>query len=756
MKSLNSLIIKNTLAIAIASTASISWAAFDDEGTQYTTDPQRYHIWNEALKPIELVNSILCFTGQFKAHNFVNAGPYIALADEGICFEDEGGGDASSQSAGSANTPVYMKAIVEATRGSGPTDPLIVKVWLPEMGGGGGESQSIKLKSVINKGASEENPFGSFTFNFAMYDSFASGQSMGGGEIKTVDIPNKIGFTFFEQELGDHNGAKSASVVMSADRTSGIALTSSSYSNGEFSQGNAFGLAFNGSNVLLQTADSYANLPYKLDDDGSGTEACLSRTIFDETVGRYDLYNAADGSRVELNSGLAFKYDSDEDGTFDSFGHVGYWGVWAENPDSLVNGATIKVETHGSSTPTTTEYTILKAPGRLIKNTVQELTLSETHGIDFSYWSQDAQQAGYNSWVVQYLTTMDGVSADGFYKTAGSSHGDQGPMNEPLTTPVLITLGDHESLHMNSQQLGGNVQFTQGNTSLTFFKQEFVNGSETAAGELFADGSATLRCIDRCPVGTLGATELASWDSAYSPPVSDPANAIVFTVNNTGLNPLALVRDSNGEIVKYADDVTEASLQASNSPNSWGVRSGRMVTADVHATLTNAWDIHNPSIVTVFYEWETGLNSFNKTTSIKDADGVIQTFDKPIQITYTHTDAKDRTGNAGEFDNKLLLLNYGGSGQLWGIPSAQSDKGRYHPLFSIADGTIIGSDDQYVVKAREVEGAMQNAAGQCDSLVLTEPDEPVPTAITGNADIGDMPDVTSAPAVIGGVIQTPQ
>jgi hypothetical protein len=693
-----------------------------------------------------LVNSILCFTGQFKVNNFVNADTYIALVDEKACFKDEGGGDASSQSAGSANTPTYVKVIVNASRGSEPTDPLIVKAWMPDMG-----DSAIKLKSVISLGASTENPFGSFTFNYAMFDSFTSGQSMGGGEIKTVNIPNKIGFTLFEDESSDRgNSAKSASVVMSADRSTGIALTSHT----DNANSDAFGLAFNANNVLLQTADAYANLPYKADDDGSGTEKCLSRTLFDENVWRYDLYNASSGARIELNSGLAFKYDSDADTTFDSFGHVGYWGVWAEKPDALMNGDTIQVETPG--THATTNYTIIKAPGRLIKNTVQQLTLSEAQGIEFTYWNSDAQPT-YNNWVVKYLTAAgDGVGADGFYKTAGSQNSDQGPVVVLLPDPVLVTLSTHQSVYMNSQQLGGTIKFTQGDMFLTFFRQEFINGSETENGGLFANGSATLYCVDRCPVGTLGASELATWSSAYSAPVSNPANAIAFTIMNSGDNALALIRDSNSQIVEFAEGVTEQSLRDSNSPNSWGVRSGSLVTADVRDSLTNPWDINNPLIVTVFYEWETGLNSFNKTTSIKAANGVIQTFDKPIQITYTHTDIKDRTGDAGAFNNKLLMLNYGGNGELWGIPHTQSSNGRQHPLFNIADGTSIGSSNQYVVKAREIEGTMQPANGQCSNLSLTEPAEPVPTGITGNADIGEMPLVTTAPAVIGGVIQIPE
>jgi hypothetical protein len=755
MKTFNSAIKNNInkyfFALVIATSVSTSWAAFDDAGTQYSTDKQNYRVWNQALKPIDLVNSILCFTGQFKPNNFVNLGPYIALADEKRCFPQEED-DASSQSAGSSNTPTYAKIIVDATRGTGPNDPLLVKAWIPGLG-----DSSIKIKTVISLGASTENPFGSFTFNYEMFDNFVSNVSVGKGEIKTVSIPNKIGFTFFESEMREgQTSNKNASVVMSSDRTTGIALTSDSHGGQGQGAGLAFGLAFNPSNVLLQTADTYANLRYKPGNNGMGTESCLSRTVFDETVWRYDLYNVADGSRVELKSGVGFKYDSDGDATFDAFGHVGYWGIWAEKPDMLLNGATIQVSAPGSNT--FTPYTVVKAPGRLIKNTVQQLTLSEAHGIDFSYWNPDAQQSNFNNWTVQYLTiALDSVSADGFYKTAGNKNGPDGPMEVPLMTPVLVTLQAHQFLNMNSQQLGGTVRFTQGDSFLTFFKQEFINGSETAAGGLFANGTATLYCVDRCPVGTLGATELASWNSAYSAPVTNPMNAIAFNISNTGINPLALVRNSNEQIVKFADGLTQESLQQSNSPNAWGVRSGSLITAAVLATLTNSWEINNPSKVTVFYEWETGLNSFNKTTSIKNAAGVIQTFDKPLQITYTHTNAKDRTGNAGDFNNKLLLLNYGGNGELWGIPHSPSSSGngRRHPLFNIKDATIIGATNQYVVRARQIEGAMQATAGQCTSLALTEPAAPVPTSVTGVADIGNMPIVTTAPAVIGGVVQAP-
>jgi hypothetical protein len=46
MKTFNNAMLNNILVLSIASTAGAAWAAFDDVGTEYTTDAQRYHVWN--------------------------------------------------------------------------------------------------------------------------------------------------------------------------------------------------------------------------------------------------------------------------------------------------------------------------------------------------------------------------------------------------------------------------------------------------------------------------------------------------------------------------------------------------------------------------------------------------------------------------------------------------------------------------------------------------------------------------------------
>ena len=756
MKQLNKLMQTQTMLASVIALVSGSAFAIGDAPTDYSKAPQNYHVWNESLKPVDLVNNILCFTGQLKASEFINKGAYLALADESACFKDDNSNSAAAQSSGSANTPSYTKIIVNATRAS-VNDPLIVKVWIPAMGHGGDEQQSIKFKSSISKGASAENPFGSFTFNYNFYETIDSTDAIGGGEIQTIDIPGKIGFTFYEKETEGQSrvSEKGASVVMSSDRSTGIAFTFNHQQEGQNEQGDYYGLAFNSSNVLTQKADTYELLPFNSHDASTGTQACLSRTDFNESVWRYNLFEASTGASVKINSGISFKYDSNHDNVPDSYGQVGYWGMWTEHGDNLADGTTVVAQNPDNNNQQGPSYTISKAPGRLIKNTVEQVAVSNIHGVQFNYFNPDAMQAGFQSWTVEYLTAAhDQVPNDGFYKTGGSGNGNNGPTQTQLEQPIAITLNSHETLNMNSEQLGGPVKYQNGDSFITFAKQEFINGSETAEGQLLASGSIKLYCVDRCPVGTLGAQQLVNWNAPYSNPIQSLDNAMSFTFSTGGDHALTLVRDSNSEAVRYADGLTSEALQANNSPYSWGFRSGALVTANVLATLTSPWDIYNPEKVTVFYEWETGLNSFNQMVTVKDANGAIQTFDKPIQFTYTHTNANDRSGDAGIYNGKLTLLNYGGNGQLGGIPSAQDNEGRYQALFTIADGTLMGPDNKYIIKAQEIEGTMKATPGQCSNLQLATPAQPVPTGTTDNAsNIGDMPVVTSAPAVIAGVIQ---
>lgn len=722
--------------------AFFSIQSFDDEETDYTEDEQSIHIWNEALQPVDLVNNILCFTEQFRANEFVNEGPYNVLANDTRCFEKgEGDSGESGQSSGASNTPSYINAVVDVERETS-TSPLVISVWMPEMDAGDDGSQAIKFKAVIREGASDENPFGDFTFNFDFYDNFDDENQYGGGEVQTIDVDGAIGFTLYEtSQRGADEFAQSASVVVSEDQSEGNAVTAQDW--GQWG-GAAFALAFNEDNVLVQDAEGIDDLPYLIGDD-SGT--CLSRTDFNEAVWRYDLYDVDSGDRVEINSGFPFKYDSDDDAEPDAHGYISYYGLWSQEEGALENGDTIWREEEGDDS----EYTVVTAPGRLIKNSIESLSLDNISGVAFSNWDGSAYESGFDQWVVNYLTVADdSVAQDGFYRVGGLSWGENGQDLTLLETPQLITLESFEVLYMYSNQLGGNVQFLAGDDKITFFAQTYINGSETGTGEELESGSLSLVCYERCPIGTLDGTALADFDSPYSSDASTLGEGMAFSFANSGSDALTLIRTSNSQAVKYADGLSEEDL--ANSPYAWGIHSGAMVTSDVAATLSNPWDIYNSELVTVFYTWETGLNDWNQLQVVRDEEGDIVTFEQPLEFTYTHSQNNDRAGD-DSYAGQTYFVGYGGNGNFWGIPYEETSSGRWYPQFNIDDGVVMGPTNQYAIKAREIEQSMAEASGQCTALELEDPVVPVPTETEGSADIGAMPEVDDDPAVIDGVIQ---
>lgn len=735
-------------------------AAFNDAGTDYSNDDQQVFVWHPALQPINTVNDILCFVGQMRADQMVNKGAYIALIDEGSCSNGESAGSSTQQggqSSGAANTPSFTKAIVNVTRESN-SDPMIVSVWIEDMEGPGNSTMTIKAKSVVTEGVSDDKPFGSFTLTYDMIA--ADGTKVGSGELKTVDAVNgKVGFTHYEYTEEDFMGngnpmtyVQRASVVMAPDGSDGVALTSGKLDGADFAQmDETYALAYNTQHVLVQNADSYEQLPYVASGDHN-TGTCLKRDSFDEAVYRYDLYDANTGDRVSLNSGFPIEYDSNGDGATDAFGYLSYWGLWTENNDAFSTGDTIyKVDyATGDKTP----YTVVQAPGRLIKNTVETVPVADIKGVDLYYWDSNMTMNGQpiDQWVVRYLTTADGVSSDGFYKVGGLTWGENGPTITDLTPYVDVTPSTGVPVSFWSDALGGNVNYVGGDTDVTFTKEEFMTGAESE----FASGSLTLKCVSQCIKGTLQSTDLGTWDGPFDTSASG-SSPVTYTIANSGSNAMTLINSGNSQPVQYDASLNESNVQG--TMYDWGVRSGPMVTADVFSTLSSEADLYNGT-VTTFYTWETGINQWNQTTLVKDANGNIVTFDKPIEFAYTHSTANDRAGSNAN-DGKVFMVGYGGNGDFWGIPwenacendSTCNGMDRWFPAFNIKDGVTMGPNGEYVIKAREIERKMQPETGTC-TVVVNDPAAPLPDGVTGTADIGDMPAVDAAPAVIGGELQS--
>src|SRR4029453_17070670 len=67
----------------------------------------------------------------------------------------------------------------------------------------------------------------------------------------------------------------------------------------------------------------------------------------------------------------------------------------------------------------------------------------------------------------------------------------------------------------------------------------------------------------------------------------------------------------------------------------------------------------------VYYQWETGPQPFNQFAAVKDSSGEFLAFDAPLNVNFQ---VPNEPAAYGEFAGQTLVLQYGGFGDLWGIP----------------------------------------------------------------------------------------
>src|SRR5262249_51419255 len=223
---------------------------------------------------------------------------------------------------------------------------------------------------------------------------------------------------------------------------------------------------------------------------GTNGEAgqCLSRTQFATQVFRYALYEAGGenaGARVERNGGFNIK---PADGTY---GWAGYYGLWLPQAqmDALQTGDVVTHAEFGSDDAT--PYTVLVAPGHLIRNTRQQLTLADCDGLAFD-WMEFPNMAPPppppatddpppfappTHWRVVYHH-----DTDQWLKVATMDDATQVWTDGP--DPAAIDLGATPVLQMWGQSLGGSVTYVGGDDHITYYQQTFVNPSDP----IFAGG----------------------------------------------------------------------------------------------------------------------------------------------------------------------------------------------------------------------------------------------------------------------------
>jgi len=714
---------------------------FDDAGTDYSDDPVRSYVWDESMGPMQQVNQILCYISQTRADELVNE-TYTALVDTDRCERESESEDSSDQSS-SANDTEYQLWTIDSSRES-DTAAQVVRIWVPSEDPEGSETldqQNILVEVTINSSPSELLPFGDFDMNWQGVVEIGGNEvPTMAGTIKTVENQQgKLQFIFFNSaDTPDFSFTEAANVILDdADGTSGIGKTATHRTDPNFEFHSEFSVAYDPTRFLRGNDTN--------NDGEVDSQSCNDRTDLLENVWRYNLYQQADGARVELNSGFPFVASVDGQ---QLDGYMSYWGMWLPG-DIDKSSITSITEQDFSDQGTNTTYDVTHSPGRLVKRTKSTIALADMEGSNFNYWDNTEYLVEYTSDMV--LNNGVGVDAAGFYQIATIQFGDSGRETTPIT-PVLLTV---DFLQLYSDVLNGSIAYDRvaDPNNVIAFQQEFVSGN---GGDLFGSATqVTFACYQDCLKADITSAQLElNNDTPFLPNSEDPTvPAALYTYSLTDLT----LRDAVGNAIGMAAD----QQPASSGFYDWGIQTGVMVVEGT--TLANVWDTWNQE---VSYQWETGSNDWNQMThiSITGTSEFVQ-FDRPIQFIYNHEDANDRNlvnGETSEYDDQVYRLEYGGSGNLWGFPDSMTEDGRYQRSFSLADATnLTNSGGNFVVKAIEVEKRMRDLViGNCtegtEALTLSGA---LGIALPTEADVSDIPFsladkpiVTDSPRVVGGEI----
>ncbi|PCJ53209.1 MAG: hypothetical protein COA70_09780 [Planctomycetota bacterium] len=713
---------EETAGSSIAAGASVNPAAVFSNTSDFHTDIVRAYMWDETTEPLNIINEILTSVGQTRADHFVNTGPYLALVEE-VGGDADSGGNAAGQSS-SGNATVLEPWILNSTRASASA-AQVVRFWITDeedFGPAGSFIQTIFGRATISEEPTDTNPYGDFHLDFGMVNNSDSSLAARGSLSTTNPGGGLLGFTFMMEDLTGFGGDDTrVAVQTSGDQTTGVAHMAVP----NFSAGGTvdYTIAYNSD--------------YFLRSDGTDT-VLLDRNNFVRNTWGYNLYYAADdsdghtaGQRVDIEGGFPFIFDNS--GTTE-FGWVDYWGIWTPNPDALAHGATV---TRDNSQGDPVPYTVLRAPGKLIKVTKRSVTLAEMDGESFEYWDWTSG----DQFLVQYTHGTTTFSKVSVRDTDTWEWVD-------LTPAQTLTINLDEYYGFWSQALGGSLDFVGGDTAMTVREQNYVSSDDSIFG---AGTSLTLYAMTEAlrPGMTAGDVEIGN---IYQTEITDPNNAYQYTFLKDGRT----LQFGGVDVGLLSGEVPDEGFYT------WGMNSGPMSAVDpVTLGITDPWEMYN---LDEYYFYETGHNEWNQYATLIDFLGSPVSFDSPISFFYTHTTANDADDSA-EHDGKKIFLTYGGERNLWGIPGHEADTNgdgfgdRWYPLFSIKDGAVMGPDGtEFVIKAVEMELFMQTSVDTVPTTLQTALTNAAGLALptlTGwvNPTTVAQPVVTDEPAVVAGVIQ---
>ncbi len=771
--------------VLFAGSAAPAFAA-PPSTSAYVADPQASYVQDATSESIGQVNMIACIMHSMRPDALVNQGPYIALVDQNKCDASKRSSTSNSGgSDGAAQASNFMTVTVDSTRASN-ADPMLVKAWVADEQNGQPETVFVHISAT--EAPSTANPYGAFRLDFC-----GKANGLGACMMNGFMQGGAGALSYYQTESGGGGGGGS--------RTTAMQLSSVGTSTGS---GGLHMVQGDGNGGTQTSAFDFAyDQKYFLRDDGTVNGAqCFSRDATDPATGlsvwRYGLYDATTGAHVDLNSGFPIEYTPTAGGTTYQ-GYLGYWGLSlpAAATATLATGSTVQKVDYSSSggAPTRTSYTILQNGGKLTRYTKKTRTLHDLDQIHFTSWVGNLGSSGLPTPNTQYEMYWDDLSSK-FVATAQMQCSQNGCQtgnlpnntNIPVDPSFWVSSGGVQGW---SQSLGGEVfidlkglsgSIVSTTVTVAYRVQDLVYPGDTTV-------PATLYCLSNCPT----AASLSSYFTQNGTPVASPYAGATY--NNWNPVPAGSVASYTVDANATLSDPSPAAVTFTNATAYQqypqyqnGVQSGRLFAnlseADCSANGTTQYCAYLVNSAAVYYVWETGPNSWNQFTAVKDSGGAFVHFDTPLQVNYS---VPNDPVAYGPYANKSLVLQYGGFGNLWGIPGSCVSQltnvtedcniqgARYVPQFVIPydptatpqQGVVTltsnGVTTTYLVKwlEREIRFATK-ALSVCTNDQLTAPTNvTLPTAAilkdpsdsASDIYLGTKPTVTGAPRVIQGEVK---
>ena len=757
-------IFRISLSIVICSFFAFTnaFAAYDDNGTDYSTKTGSTFVKDAAGEGLKMVNAFVCIvnnTGGKSRPN--NSNGWRALVDEIKC-------GLSEPEDGATNAKMIADTTMTSSRAT-DTSMQNHNSWF--ISGRGSAEESVYVATVgVNE--STASAYG-MLMDFKYYRSDGNSTHMSTNLVDTATDSHGYA-TISVAEMGISSG--NSTLDENIDTVIKVALKD--YEGGGTFDTGTKAVTYGPNNtetafitkLLNQDSGQYeyyrgvTSATEYLSETrnaafGGATTKCYDRDKKWANVYRYGLYDNATGEEVKISGTFNFEYTDGNSVT--KRGNVGYWGAWLEGSDSdyPTPGTDVSIVQDNDNGTT---MKLKASPGRLVKISKKDITI--TSGERFKIWDHDQNRDVY------YRPGDSNCGTSGFSTSSTSCsefayNGSHWRTQAPFSW-TNIQAGERLWAEMSNADV---ILKTVGATStgVAFTRENVTPSSASVQSDM------AMTCTGHCPKATITKTERSnysfegrceadsgtrnSFSSGKNGPSASGCGDYTFKAYG-GSNAMTMQKGGSNVLLNF----TESDLTSSEAENHWGFGGGSYVlTSDLtDAGQSTCGANDNPNVTENIwnctngvYQWQSGFKRWDKYYYASYDNGTAVQMDQPIPVELTFASTDDRnnalfdgsagnimnyvwkqmdysTGNFSEVDStvapvnyngKVLVANYEGGGELWGLPERRTPAGHLK-LVNLKDGTNLTRSDNasqgYVVKAWETGLMFSSKAGGCGTLSM--------------------------------------